>query len=118
VVIWRRDAKRMLRASTNIAHDLLGSTRDQARAEGPKPEKKNMKIYVTMNDKVGLPFLNHWNATPRELHVDIEKRPSEIRKYLIRVYMLKGLQWVLYRKDLREGRWAELPRPLRLRKKG
>jgi hypothetical protein len=118
VVTWRRDAKRMLRASKKIAHDLLRSTRDQARAERPKPEKKNMKIYVTMNDRVGLPFLKYWNLTRRELHVGIEKGPWEIRKYLIRVYRLKGLQWVLYRKDLREGRWAELPKLLKIAEEG
>jgi hypothetical protein len=63
----------MLRASKKIAHGLLRSTRDQARAEKPKPEKKDMKIYLTMNDRVGLPFLKHWNATRGELHVGIDK---------------------------------------------
>jgi hypothetical protein len=92
--------------------------RDQASAVKPKPEKKNMKIYVTMNDRVGLPFLKHWNATRRELHVGVEKGPWEIRKYLIMVYRLKGLQWVLYRKDLREGRWAELPKLLKIAEEG
>jgi hypothetical protein len=118
VVTWRRDAKRMTRASNKIASDLLRSTRDQARAEKQEPEKKNMKIYVTLHDRVGLPFLKHWNATRRELHVGIDKGPWEIRKCLIRVYRLKGLPWVLYRRDLREGRWAELPKLPKSRKKG
>jgi hypothetical protein len=47
VEIQRRDAKRMLRATKKIAYDLLRSTRDQANAKKPKPEKKNM-IYVTL----------------------------------------------------------------------
>jgi hypothetical protein len=34
------------------------------------------------------------------------------------VYRLKGLQWVLYRKDSREGKWAELPKLLKIAKKG
>jgi hypothetical protein len=118
VFIQRRDAKRMLRATKKIAHDLLRSTRDQARsAKKPKPEKKNMKIYVTMNDRVGLPFLKHWNEERRELHVGIEKGPWEIRKYLIRVYRLKRLRWVLFRRDL-QGRWTELPKLLKIAKEG
>jgi hypothetical protein len=67
VEIQRRDAKRMLGASKKIAYDLLRSTRTQADAKKPKPEKKNMKIYVTLDDRVGLQFLKHWNATRREL---------------------------------------------------
>jgi hypothetical protein len=62
-----------------------------------------MKIYVTMNARVGIPFLKHWNSTRRELHVGIDRGPWEIRKYLIRVYRLKSFQWVLYRKGM-EGR--------------
>jgi hypothetical protein len=77
-----------------------------------------MKIYVTMNDRVGLPFLQHWDGQRRELHVGIEKGTWEIRKYLIRVYRLKRLQWVLYRKDLRDGRWAELPKLLKIAEEG
>jgi hypothetical protein len=73
VVTRRRDAKRMIRASKKIAYDSLRSTRDQSSAERQKPEKNNMKIYVTLNDRVGLRFLKHWNATRRELHVGIEK---------------------------------------------
>jgi hypothetical protein len=51
VAIMRRDAKRMLRATKGIAHTMLRSTQDQARAQKPKPEKRNMKIYVTLNDR-------------------------------------------------------------------
>jgi hypothetical protein len=68
----------MIRATKKIAYDLLRSTQDQARAERQNPEKKNMKIYVTLHDRVGLPFLKHWNATRRELHVGIEKGPWEV----------------------------------------
>jgi hypothetical protein len=72
VVIWRRDAKWMIRATKKFAHDLLRSTREDARANDPKPEKKNIKTCMTMNDRVGLQFLKHWNATRREMHVGID----------------------------------------------
>jgi hypothetical protein len=107
----------MLRATKKIAYDLLRSTRE-ANAKEPKPEKPNMKIYVTLNDRVGLPFLKHWNGTRRELHVGLEKGPWEIRKYLIRVYRLKRLQWVLYRRDFMEVKWAELPKLLKIAEEG
>jgi hypothetical protein len=77
-----------------------------------------MKIHATMNDRVGLPFLKHWNATRREMHVGIDKGPWEIRKRLIMAYGLKGLQWVFYRRDFREGRWAELPKLLKIAEEG
>jgi hypothetical protein len=108
VVTWRRDAKRKIRATKKIAYDLLRSARNEARGEKPKPEKKNIKIYATMYDRVWLPFLKHWNGTRRELHVDIAKGVWDIGKYLIRMYRLKGLQLVLSRRDEGEGRWAEL----------
>jgi hypothetical protein len=118
VWIQRRDAKRMLRATKKIAHDLLRATHDQARsAKEPKPEKRCMKVYVTMYDRVGLPFLKHWDGVRRELHVGIENGPWEIRKYLIRVYRLKRLRWVLYRRDLQE-RWTELPKLLKIAVEG
>jgi hypothetical protein len=118
VVTWRRDAKRMIRATKTIAYDLLRSTQDQPRAEKPKPEKKTIKVYVTIMDRVGLPFLKHWDGARRELHVDIAKGAWEIRKYLIRTYKLKGLQWILYRRDTGEGRWAELPKLLKIAEEG
>jgi hypothetical protein len=113
-LIKRRDAKRMLRATKKITHDLLRSTRDQGKsAKEPKPEKKNMKMY----DRLGLPFLKHWNEERRESHVGIEKGPWEIRKYLIRIYRLKRLRWVLHRRDL-QGRRTELPKLLRIAAEG
>jgi hypothetical protein len=48
----------------------------------------------------------------------MEKGPWEVRKYLIRVYRLKRLQRVLYRRDLREGRWAVLPKLLKIAEEG
>jgi hypothetical protein len=117
VGIMRRDAKRTVRATKGIAHAMLRSTQDQTRAQKPKPEKKNTKLYVTLNDRVGLPFLKHWDAKRRELHVGIE-RPWDVRKYLTRVYRLKGLRWVLYRKDLEGGRWVELRKLLKIAEEG
>jgi hypothetical protein len=69
------DAKRMIRATERIARDLLRSAHNANGAEKPRPEKKNIKIYVTMNGRVGIPFREHWNATRQEFHVDISKGP-------------------------------------------
>jgi hypothetical protein len=113
-IIWRRDAKRMIRDTKKIAYDLLHSTQAEFRAEKPKPEKKNIKIHVTMNDRGWLPFLKHWNWMRRELHAGIIKEAWDIRKYLIRMYKLKGLQWVLYPRDNGDGRLAELPKLLKI----
>jgi hypothetical protein len=64
VAIMRRDAKRMLRATKGIAHTMLRATQE-VRAKKPKPEKRNMKIYVTLNDRIGLPFLKQRNVVSR-----------------------------------------------------
>jgi hypothetical protein len=57
----------------------------------------------------------HLRGLARKCSISNVSRP---RKYLIGVYRLKGLQWVLYRTDFREGRWAELPKLLKIAEEG
>jgi hypothetical protein len=83
-VTLRRDAKRLIRATKKIAYQILRETPNVPKVKEQRPERKIIKIYLTMMDRVRLRFLKHWDGMRREVEVEITKGPWDIRKYLVR----------------------------------
>jgi hypothetical protein len=114
----RREALRMVRAAKKVSYDILRATPNEPKPKKQKPEENIIKIYVTVEDKVGLKFLMHWNGVRKEYEVNITKGPWEIRKALMRAYRLKGLIWQLSRRDNRGTEWARLPKLIKIAEEG
>jgi hypothetical protein len=62
----------MIRAPKKIAHDLLRATPFGAVKKREHPEKI-IRVYVTIMNRVWLPFLNHWDGVGREMQVAVSK---------------------------------------------
>jgi hypothetical protein len=85
------------------------------REKKEKREEKNAlkrvyRVYITLEDQVGLINLKHRNGQREEFQTTLPKR-QDLRKSLIPVFRLKGLRWNLSGAD-EGGELTRLPKVL------
>jgi hypothetical protein len=88
-----RDVKRLLGALKKITYDKLREKKE--RREEKTALKPVSRVYITLEDHIGLEHLKHRNGQAEELQTTLSK-PHDSRKSPIRVFRLKLLKWIPY----------------------
>jgi hypothetical protein len=65
-----RDAKRLIRALKKTAYDALRKKKERDENEALTPVTR---VYLTMEDHVGIEHLNQWNGVREEFQTSVSK---------------------------------------------